>query len=196
MQGGVSATIELDDAPIRALFGRLLAFPAQLRSAADEIGEAMVASTQRRFAAETGPDGLKWKPSQRVVKHGGKTLQLTRRLYRSLVHNVIAAAASGASVEWGTNVAYAWVHQVGALLYHRAGTVKINRRVKDGEIQPGFVKRGKSNFETEHTFGNYAVIIPARPFVGIDAGDTAEISEILGDALARAFAGNVAGRIA
>lgn len=196
MQGGIAATYELDDAPIRALFTRLLGFPSQLNSAADEIGEAMVASTQRRFQAETGPGySAGWIPSKRVLKHGGKTLQLTRRLYRSLVHNVISAATSGAAVEWGTNVAYAWVHQIGALLYHRAGTVKVNRKVKDGEILPGFVKRSKSNFETEHTFGNYAVIIPARPFVGIDAGDTTEIAEILTRRLAAAMAGR-AGSIA
>jgi phage gpG-like protein len=127
------------------------------------------------------------------LKQGGTTLKETgRHIFRALVHNVLKAATDGTAVEWGVNTPWAWVHQVGALLYHRARKQTIYRKVSKGALLSGFVKRSKSNFATEHQVGNYAVLIPARPFIGIDAQDQADISDILARHLAKALKGGAA----
>ncbi|NQV83917.1 MAG: phage virion morphogenesis protein [Rhodospirillales bacterium] len=110
-----------------------------LSPAMDEIGSMLVASTLNRFETGTGPDGIAWLPSQRVLKQGGQTLVDSARL-RDSQHHVFGADF----VEVGSNVLYAAIHQLGG----RAG------------------RGGAAN-------------IPARPFLGIDAGDEAEIINIL-----------------
>lgn len=189
---GIAATIELDDAPIRALFASLMYFPDQLPYAADEIGEAMVSSTQRRFGTEKSPEGTPWKQSQRARRDGGKTLQESRRLYRSVVSRVLTAAQT-TGVEWGTNVIYAAIHQMGGKIQKYAQSRPIFRKVKAGEIQPGFVKRRHSNFESWHGQGEHSITIPARPFIGIDTADRDEISSILVSWLNKALIAGIPG---
>lgn len=76
----------------------------------DQIASAGIADTQDNFAGEHSPAGVPWKPAQRVLQHGGKTLQYptSRRLYLSL------AGRSGSNwAEWGSNMVYAGRHNYG-----------------------------------------------------------------------------------
>ena len=55
----------------------------------DEIGAAMVASTQLRFVGQHDIDGNPWKASWRAQMQGGQTLRDTGRLMNGLTHKWI-----------------------------------------------------------------------------------------------------------
>lgn len=74
----------------------------------ESIGEALVSSSVKRFVDEQGPDGKRWKPSQRAATTGGKTLTDTGRL-----RNSIDYATARGKVMVGSNVRYARIHQLG-----------------------------------------------------------------------------------
>ena len=105
---GARIEVTVDDAEARAALARLVARAEDLTPVMDEIGGALVLSTQRRFELGAGPGGLAWKPSQRALAEGGKTLVDTARLLASLTHR-----AGRDRVDVGTNVVYAAIHQFG-----------------------------------------------------------------------------------
>lgn len=72
------------------------------------LGLILESNTIDRFDRETDPAGKKWKPSQRAIDEGGKTLTDSARLKSSITYE-----ADGRSIRVGTNVAYARVHQEG-----------------------------------------------------------------------------------
>jgi phage virion morphogenesis protein len=131
----------------------------------DEIGMALVVSTQRRFEDEKEPGGNPWPKSIRALATGGKTLTDTARLSGSMTHE-----ASDSGVAVGTNVIYAAIHQFGGVI-KPVNAPKLAFRVL-GELK--FVDQ---------------VTIPARPFLGIDDDDETEILAIAGDWLAQATGG-------
>ena len=92
---------------------------------------------------------------------GGKTLVDSARLMQSITSN-----ASDTGVEVGTNVLYAAIHQFGGTI--RAKTSR-GLRFKIG-------KGRDASWATRQS-----VTIPARPFLGIDAEDEAEIIQIATD---------------
>lgn len=129
----------------------------------DTIGGVLETDTEDNFEGEHGPDGVPWKPSQRVIEHGGKTLQLGRFLRFSITRRV-----GPTSVEVGTNKVYARRHQEG---FHGTEAVRAHKRT----MRSVFGVRLKTPIEAmvgAHTRqGN----TPARPFVGMSAGAKAEI---------------------
>lgn len=151
--------IQLDDALVRDSLAGLLRAGANLHPAMDEIGAALVASTQQRFERGAGPDGNPWPRSLRATIEGGKTLVDSSRLLQSITHE---ASADGVTV--GTNTIYAGTHQFGATIRAKGKALAF--------ALPG---------------GGFAVVqkvtIPARPFLGIDADDQREIGAILADHL-------------
>ena len=149
-----------------AYLGQVAARAAHPRELFDEIGGMLVVSTQHRFEEGRGPDGAVWPPSIRALAQGGKTLIDSARLMQSLTHN-----ASDTGVEVGTNVLYAAVHQLGAVI----------RPVSKPKL--AFRLLGKSYFVDE-------VTIPARPFLGVDEDDEREILAIAADYLLEEEAGN------
>ncbi len=160
---GTSVQITVDDAEVKAALDALAQRAQDLRPAFEEIGSALLLSTQRRFERETGPDGQRWKvlaPATILARLGGSKaftkagrirkpalrraaaltiLRDTGRLYRSLTYR-----ARARDLQVGTNVIYARIHQFGG----KAG-------------------RGRK------------VTIPARPYLGVDDSDRAEIVTVL-----------------
>jgi phage virion morphogenesis protein len=129
----------------------------------DEIGAAMVSSTQQRFIEGRDPEGKAWEKSGRVRENGGQTLVDSNRLHTSITHD---ASADGAA--WGTNVIYAAIHQFG------------------GDIRP--VSAKSLVFQGIGGVVNaQKVTIPARPFLGISQGDVIEINAIINDWLREAL---------
>lgn len=122
-----------------------------------KIGEVLVSSTKKRFEDEKGPDGTAWKKSRRVESGGGQTLSEKGRLKGSINYQ-----ANATGVEIGTNVIYAGVHQKGM------------------EIKPK-----KAKFLRFQIGGVWArkkkVVIPKRPFLGIDDDDMEEIDGTIMD---------------
>ncbi|MGB0695370.1 MAG: phage virion morphogenesis protein [Rhodospirillaceae bacterium] len=167
------AAVTIDDARLRRLITQ---GPGRVVDAMDDIGMAMVGSSQRRFETNVGPGGKPWEPSKRAKKQGGQTLVDQGHLRDSLTYRVL-----GRVLQWGTNLVYAAIHQFGGTIKREARTQTIYRRLnaRTGLLGTRFVKRGKSNFASDHAVGAYEIEMSARPYLGVDDVDEAEILDIL-----------------
>jgi len=158
--------ITVDDREVNAALNRLIALGQSPREVMQDIAAIGESSTRDRFRDGIGPDGNAWKPSRRAMERGGKTLIDSNRLLSSMT------SQSGADfAEWGTNVIYAAIHQVGGDI--RPKTARgLFFKVADGSFRR--VKK---------------VTIPARPYLGINAEDEANIVDIVNQHLADAING-------
>lgn len=136
-------------------------FTAPMRAIADYMRTAAV----ERFEDERGPDGQRWKPSQRALEEGGLTLTDRGHLRQS-----ITAASDANSALAGTNLVYAAIHQFGGAIRAKGGAAGGKRA-----LRTPFGPRG-------------SVTMPARPFLGFGPVDVAEIEAILIDHLDRGSA--------
>lgn len=163
----MTARLELD-------YDASLARPALLRlegrlrdpgGLLQRVGASLVASTRLRFRAEAAPSGAPWKPSARARRQGGRTLSATGRLLRSITERV-----RGDTLEVGTSVKYAGAHQFGARI-------------------PARVIRPRKGQALKFTIGGRTLIrrsvrhpgstIPARPFLGLSAGDRRTVDRLV-----------------
>lgn len=151
-----TAILSIDASPLAALARRLGDVDADRREALEAIGEAWVTTTRERFKTGTAPDGTPWKPSLRVQRKGGQTLVLDRHLETS-----IHAEVQGDSVLVGTDRVYGRIHQFGGTI-QRKGAHAVPLHLPDGRDLSGGV-----------------VQIPARPYLGANAGDHEVWAEIL-----------------
>ncbi|MBN8955726.1 MAG: phage virion morphogenesis protein [Rhizobiales bacterium] len=148
------------------LDGGTAATEALLRTAAqaentrglwDNIGASLAESTRMRFERGERPDGGVWPQSIRARLENGKTLIDSARLMQSITWQ-----ADDRGVEVGTNVLYAAAHQLGAT------------------IRP--VSKQALRFRIgDHWITAKEVTIPARPFLGVDHDDEAEIEALTGE---------------
>lgn len=137
--------------------GQLASYNTQ--DVAQEIGEALLASTQRRFQTGRAPDGTAWPKSVRVKEKGGQTLVQRRRLLRSITYQV-----KPGRVDVGTNDKRADVHQQGK-------TIKA-RRAKSLRF-----KIGRKWVTVKQ------VTMPKRPFIGLSEQDEKTVETIIQDSL-------------
>lgn len=158
---------------------------ANLQPILARIGVLLEGSTVERFDAGRTPEGEAWKPSIRArggyevavgkprkdgsrrtrTAGAGKTLVDTGHLRGS-----ITSVADDSSVEVGTNLIYAGVHQFGATISAKtAGGLKFT--LADGSFHV-----------------RQSVTIPARPYLGLSAEDRVEIADVVSSALAAAAA--------
>ena len=150
------ATLELrlrGDRAFEAALGGLIAGIDNLEPLMERFGVYLESSTIERFDTETAPDGSAWDKSIRAKEEGGQTLTDSSQL-RSSIH----AEPSASSVRWGSNKIY-------ARMMNDGGTI----RAKGG---------GKLKFQLPGGLGFRSVdevTIPARPFLGINAEDEAEL---------------------
>jgi len=136
------------------------------------IGLAMVTSIQHRFETGIAPDGSPWPPSLRVLARGGKTLIESGRLFRSITFQ-----ASRSSVDIGSNVVYAAIHQFGGVIERAAReTVLHFKTSKNGRRR--FSKASKADSAQKATIGAHSIRVPARPFIGLDDADERTITTI------------------
>ncbi len=176
---GAGITVELDGAEeAPAALAAIAARVEHPRPMFEQIGLSLVTSTQRRFELGVGPDGNPWPPSLRVLAHGGKTLVLSARLMQSITFN-----ADDSGLEEGTNVIYAALQQLGGDvdIPERQQTLHFKIDKRSGEVGTRFVKKRKSDFAQDVTIPAHRVHIPARPFLGLDDHDEAEILRIAED---------------
>lgn len=161
------ADFRIDIEGVAAIEQRLALLAARfgdLKPLMNTIGQTLATDSEDNFEGEHSPDGVPWKPSQRVIDHGGKTLQTeARRLRLSITY-----LAGASSVEVGTNVVYARRHNEG---FHGTEQVASHKRVmrevfgvrlaEPIEVTVGaFTRRGNT---------------PKRQFLGMSAGAEAEI---------------------
>ncbi len=120
-----------------------------------ELGEYGLRSTRARFKTQTAPDGTAWaalQPWYQKEKRRNKSRILTLNGY--LRGQMTWQLVGDRTVEIGSNLPYAAVHQFGATIKPRAAKVLMFR---------GHVAK--------------SVTIPARPYLGLSDKDRSEIVE-------------------
>lgn len=108
-------TVDYDDKQIRELLDELKKRLEDLREPMEEIGQWMLASTDKNFETETDPYGVPWPkntPWTRDKKaREGFILKVLQQ--RGFLRRSINYRADSKSVTIGTNVEYAAQHQLG-----------------------------------------------------------------------------------
>lgn len=149
-------TIRADSSPIEAILARLNQFDADKSKMFNDIGDAMLYATRKRFQYQCDVDGNPWKVSWRARLQGGETGRDRGDLLNGMSYNVL-----NNGVEWGANQTYAHVFHYGA------------------HITP---KNGQ--YITFAVAGQYRKVkevnIPSRTFLGINSEDEAKVLDIVG----------------
>jgi phage virion morphogenesis protein len=195
---GASIQIQSNDAEIAKRLDAAGAVLSDLRPTMSAIGAAMLFSTQRRFETKTAPDGQPWRPlaprtARERAKRGRSPNDILRdstRLYQSLAYQV-SGSGSVVAAEWGSNMPYAAVHQLGATIEMPERTQKIYQAydAKNDIYDPRFRKKSKSNFERTVKVKAHRITIPARPYLGINDADREAIIEMVDATIAQATGG-------
>jgi phage virion morphogenesis protein len=185
--------IIVDAAEARAGIESILRAVERPRGLMDALGGYFVFSTQRRFETETAPDGSAWPrlsprtANKRIGRKGRRgyehILRLSGRLYQSITYE-----AADDSVEWGTNVVYGRIQQLGGTIDmpERQGTVTLKRVKRKGGVRSRFARVGTNGAESQSVrIGAHRITIPARPYLGLSSVDQQRISEIAADYLRR-----------
>lgn len=137
----------VDDREVHGALQRLIALGNNPQPALRDIAAIGESSTRLRFRTQTGPDGVRWKPSLRQQLQGGRTLTQDGHLAGS-----ISSDAGKDFAEWGVNRIYARIHQEGGVIRAKGGALKF--------ALPG---------------GGFAVVkavtMPARPYLGVNDDD-------------------------
>lgn len=178
-------TVEVQDKEVMAALSRLAGSVSNMKPALSEIGNTIKESTRLRIASgKQSPDGAPWKPWARSTaatrRKSGKG-ELMR--FNSMLLNSINYRAAENSVEIGTNVKYAAIHQFGGDIQQNAHTRLGSSRRKRTASGRWSKKRVSVS---QHARGAYSIHIPARPFLGISGADKTGILKALQKHIAKA----------
>lgn len=136
-----------------------------------EMAAAMGDAVEENFARQGRPDWLGWSPAYARTRKGGKILQRSGRLAKSITQY---STSDEATV--GTNVKYARIHQEGGEISIAPRSQRAYyRQNKDGSVGNRFVKKSRSNFSQWHTMGAYKIKMPARPFLHLTEDDVTQM---------------------
>lgn len=173
---GASIRIDIDDAPARQGLSSLRERVSDLTPVMEEIGAQLRQHVDERFEGGFGPFKAPWKKSQRAIEQKGQTLVDRGRLRQSVTYQ-----ADASSVEVGTNVEYGAIHQFGGDIAQPEYTRKVAFRARELGGMWEFLKktsRHKGRFDIDVTYGARTVTMPARPYLGFDNTDSAEVVAI------------------
>lgn len=143
-----------------------------------QIAGIMHGAVEDNFAAQGRPA---WKPSARALKQGGKTLQDTGRLAKSITRSHDKTRAMV-----GTNVIYAAIHQFGGTIEHKARTMTLAFKNKGGFMSRAAAGRQKTAVRV--AFAHYAARttqMPARPFLSMTDADMGKVQNKIMEYLTR-----------
>lgn len=153
---GARIEVDVDSDEVRRAMGNLVLNSARLQPVFEDIGAALLTSTQQRFEDEEDPEGEEWEElaertqkrrvSKRRVRGPDHKLRVTGQLLGSLTY-----LADNSELALGSNKVYAALHQMG-------GT---------GDMPPG------------------PAAVPARPYLGISQDDEDEIAAVLAEHVQR-----------
>lgn len=182
--------VRLDSAPVLARLAEIARRVDDLSPAMRAIGEALAESTKERFSTSTGPDGEAWE-----------------RLAASTVLGRLQQITGGTTGSYRTRGAKKGaVNKDGSLSKRsRRALENVKPLVDTGILQDTIhyqiinggrgVAIGTNRFAGEwdggaavHQFGNKKGTLPARPFLGLSAGDETAVLEILDRFLRQAIA--------
>ncbi len=194
MAEGASIRIGVEDAGVVGVLARVAAAGGDTLPLMQRFSAGLLASTQRRFLTRTAPGGAAWqrlapRTARERIRLGYGDTNILRRsgiLYASLTDE-----ATETTAEAGTNNPYAAIHQFGGEIRHYARSQQIYQHydAKTDTFDPTFRRRSRSNFARWVEIGEHTVTIPARPYLGIDEADAAELQMIGEDWLAERIGG-------
>lgn len=174
---GSHLTITVEDAALRAMLERRS--QADTGRLAPRLGEYLQSSTQARFTTQTAPDGTPWAPLKQSTIRRKKTNAdkiLTLRGY--LRGGIRWQALDDNTVQVGSNLKYAAIHQFGGEIQQPARQATVRYRSVSGRVL--FAGR-KHRRVTERLVNvpSHTIHMPARPFLGISQLDDQEIRSII-----------------
>lgn len=171
---GVRLEISIDDGGLGRALERAIAAGTDLRPALEGSALIIEGSVQRRFDTGQGPGGIPWPPSRRALEQGGKTLVDKGSLRESITHDIGANQVDVGvqSPSPGNADKYAAAHQFGAHIVPRNGEFLVFTGSDGGLV---FLR---------------SVDLPARPFVGFDDQDVADLEDLWTSHIEEAFDGN------
>lgn len=144
---------------LRGLFGRIREFGADPDELLDIWGALLEASTRTRFDTGQGPYGIPWPESYRARTQGGKTLVDKGNLEGSIRYETRPSELEVGVDGVGASSKHAATHQFGAVI-RPVNANSLRFKLADGR----FVVTDE-------------VIIPARPFLGVDDDDRRDMKE-------------------
>lgn len=150
------AGVRFDGTAAQASLRGLLAGIENPAPLLERFGEYGLRTTRERFKTQKAPDGTAWEalqPWYQKEKRRNKSRILTLNGY--LRGGMRWQLVGSRTVEWGSNLPYAAVHQEGATIEPRTAKVLMFR---------GHVAK--------------SVTIPARPYLGLSEADEKELVEI------------------
>lgn len=163
---GITIYTDVVDEALR----QVLAAAEDLAPVFKNIGEYQVGATKQRFRDEKDPDGQRWKdlnPIYAETKKGPRILTGRTRTLSQIIYQM----ADSQSVEIGSNVIYARIHQEGGEIRAKNGGALV--------FSMGRAPDGRNS--GEQVFKLKKVTIPRRSYLGINAADQERIEEIVRD---------------
>ena len=192
---GFSTRFEFVDEGASARLQDMLSRMDQRRPLFAAIGEVLLRSTSENFRNQRGPDGMPWTPLRpQTVRQRQRRKQLPLTILRSNTRGKAGSPLAGSvnsqatedELRIGTPVVYGAIHQFGGTIDRPARAARIYRD-RDADAMPGrrFVRKEKARHVSEVTIPAHRIRIPARPYIGISAGDQMQILELAEDWLSR-----------
>lgn len=155
--------IEYNDSDVRAGLDALGLLMADMTPVFQDIGDALVESTNARFVAGEDPEGNAWLPKS----------QATLDRYARGNDPVSTRPLHGPSL------------QLSRTIHYQAGSDQVE--IGSPMIYAGMMQFGGAKAQFPHLWGD----IPARPFLGVSDGDRVMILEILSEYMTEATGGTV-----
>lgn len=155
---GAVVELKIDHPGYEALLARFRKLTdAQADELLETIGSEIESQTRRRISEERkGPEGELWEPTLKTKKPGKSLLQEEGHLVDSLQSFVGVT-----SVETGSNLVYAAIHQFGF-----NGPQKVREHTRKGR---------PVRAHTRH------MVMPARPYLGMNAANEKDIASTVND---------------
>lgn len=172
MSGAFTPYAIINDRDLLRKLGTLSKRASGLAPVLKNIGEYKVEATQGLFDKQQDPQGIAWaalSDRYKKKKKGPKILTETRRLRDSIIY-----AVRNGNLRIGTGVIYGAPHQFGI---NKSVVIPAHRRL----VKQAFghaLKFPVWSSVRAHSFNPH---LPARPYLGWNAADRAEISGIVAD---------------
>jgi phage virion morphogenesis protein len=190
------ARIELD-ANTRSASAALAAAARQLGPEGrtlllQDIGEYLMISTRARAERQVSPSGQAWaalSPRYAAAKSKKRPGVPLLRFDNHMIGDQLANQVEGDTLLVGTNAPYGAIQQFGGNIEIPERPTQVYFHHKGGEVSPHFVTKRKATFVQDATIPEHTVAIPARPWLGLDKEDEAEIAQLVADHLGGAFEG-------
>ncbi len=175
---GASLDIQLEisnAAEVKVVFEALQTRLTDLTPVFQDIGEAMLNVTRKRFEDSVAPDGSAWAPLSEATLIGRARRasggHLTDRRYNK-------------EQRWTKSAAMAYAFAKPLIdRGHLMGTLNYQATAREVRIGTPLI------YGATHQFGDPRRNIPARPFLGLSSSDEQDLLDILNEHLSRAMGG-------